>query len=91
MVLLRLLEDWKAPLDNDKYVTVVLMDLSKPFNCLPHKMILSKLSTYGLSDEAVLLLKSYLSDRKQQIKLTTAFWLFECDISVDCVVHHHLS
>ena len=64
-VLLRLLGDWRASLDNNEYVTAVLMDLSKAFDCLPHKILLSKLSAYGLSDEAVLLLKSYLSDRKQ--------------------------
>ena len=68
-VLLRLLEDWRAALDNNEYVAAVLMDLSKVFDCLPHKILLSKLSAYGLSDEAVLLLKSYLSDRKQRIKL----------------------
>ena len=68
-VLLRLLEDWRAVLDNNEYVAAVLMDLSKAFDCLPHKILLSKLSAYGLSDEAVLLLKSYLSDRKQRIKL----------------------
>ena len=68
-VLLRLLEDWRAALDNNEYVAAVLMDLSKAFDCLPHKILLSKLSAYGLSDEAVLLLKSYLSDQKQLIKL----------------------
>ena len=56
-------------MDNNEYVAAVLMDLSKAFDCLPHKILLSKLSAYGLSDEAVLLLKSYLSDRKQRIKL----------------------
>ena len=56
-------------MDNNEYVAAVLVDLSKAFDCLPHKILLSKLSAYGLSDEAVLLLKSYLSDRKQRIKL----------------------
>ena len=56
-------------MDNNEYVAAVSMDLSKAFDCLPHKILLSKLSAYGLSDEAVLLLKSYLSDRKQRIKL----------------------
>ena len=46
------------------------MDLSKAFDCLPHNILLSKLSAYGLSEYAVLLLKSYLSDRKQQIKIS---------------------
>ena len=53
------------------------MDLiySKAFDCLPHEIISSKLSTYGLTDEAVLLLKNYLSDRKQQIKLNNIITL----------------
>ena len=46
------------------------MDLSKAFDCLPHEILLSKLSEYGLIDEGILLLKSYLSDRKQHIKLS---------------------
>ena len=45
------------------------MDLSKAFDCLPHEILLSKLSAYGLTNEVVLLLRSYLSGRKQQIKL----------------------
>ena len=44
-------------MDNNEYVPTALMDLSKAFDCLPHKILLSKLSAYGLSDEAVLLLK----------------------------------
>ena len=36
-----------------------------------HDILLSKLSAYGLSDNSVLLLKSYLSDRKQRIKIGT--------------------
>ena len=56
-------------MDNTEYVVAVLIDLSKAFDCLPQKILLSKLSAYGLSDEAVLLLKSYLSDRKQRIEL----------------------
>ena len=56
-------------MNKNEYVAAVLMDLSKAFDCLPHRILLSKLSAYGLSDEAVLLLSSYLSDRKQQIIL----------------------
>ena len=54
---MRLLEDWRAALDNNEYVAAVLMESSKAFDCLPHKILLYKLSAYGLSDEAVLLLK----------------------------------
>jgi hypothetical protein len=65
--LLILLEDWKVALD--KNVAAILMDLSKAFDCLPHDILLCKLSAYGLSPNSVKLLQNYLTGRKQQIKL----------------------
>ena len=67
--LLRLLEDWRNALENNQYVAAVLMDLSKAFDCLPHDILLDKLSAYGMSTDSVSLLESYLSSRKQQIKI----------------------
>ena len=67
--LLRLLEDWKTALDKNQYVAAILMDLSKAFDCLPHDILLCKLSAYGLSLKSVELLRNYLTGRKQQIKL----------------------
>ena len=70
----RLLEDWRrggggGGLDRHEYVAAVLMYLSKAFDCLPHDYLLSYLSAYSLRNESVQLLNSYLSGRKQQIKL----------------------
>ena len=45
------------------------MNLSKAFDCLPHGILLCKLSAYGLSPKSVELLRNYLTGRKQQIKL----------------------
>ena len=67
--LLGLLADWKYALDNNEYVAVIVMDLSKAFECLPHNILLCKLSSYDLSENAIKLLESYPSDRKQQIKI----------------------
>ncbi|KAL4227059.1 hypothetical protein ACF0H5_015033 [Mactra antiquata] len=67
--LLRLLEDWKQALDRHEYVAAILMDLSKAFDCLPHDILMEKLSAYGLSRPATDLLQSYLTNRKQQIKI----------------------
>ena len=47
------------------------MDLSKAFDCLPHRLLIAKLKAYGLSEAAVKLLDSYLEDRSQQIRLGT--------------------
>ena len=59
----------EGTLDRHEYVAAVSMDLSKAFDCLPHDILLSKSSAYGLRNETVQLLNSYLSGRKQQIKL----------------------
>ena len=67
--LLRLAEDWKKDLDKQHYVGAVLMDLSKAFDCLPHDLIIAKLSAYGLSEQACDFLNSYLTNRKQRVKL----------------------
>jgi hypothetical protein len=49
--LLRLLEDWREALDKNYYIASVLMDLSKAFDCLPHAILLDKLSAYGVSSK----------------------------------------
>ena len=45
------------------------MDLSKALDCLPHDLLLLKLKYYGLSDNALKLMESYLTNRKQCVKL----------------------
>jgi hypothetical protein len=67
--LLSLLEDWKCALDQNLYVAAVLMDLSKDFDCLPHAILLCKLSSYGLSSKSVELLGNYLFCCSQQVKI----------------------
>ncbi|KAH3711045.1 hypothetical protein DPMN_070544 [Dreissena polymorpha] len=46
--LLELLEDWRQALDKDHYAAAIIMDLSKAFDCLPHYILLSKLSAYDV-------------------------------------------
>ena len=45
------------------------MDLSKAFDCLPHDLLSLKMKHYGLTDNAVSLINSYLSNRKQCVKI----------------------
>jgi hypothetical protein len=52
-VLLKITEEWRKALDDNKYVASILMDLSKAFDCLPHDLLLYKLKVYGLSESAV--------------------------------------
>ena len=59
----------KKALDDGKFAALLLMDLSKAFDCLPHDLMTDKLVAYGMSHEAVRLLMSYLRDRKQRARL----------------------
>ena len=56
-------------LDKQQYVGAVIMDLSKALDCLPHDLILAKLSMYVLSANACYVLSSCLSNRKQRVKV----------------------
>ena len=61
-------EAWRKCLDDNKVVGAILMDLSKAFDCLPHDLLLAKLEAYGLESNALKLIMSYLSGRKQCVK-----------------------
>ena len=44
------------------------MDLSKAFECM-HGLLLAKLEAYGLSENSIKIMRSYLSGRKQRVKI----------------------
>ena len=69
--LLKIIKDWKQALDQTKYIAAVLMDLSKAFDCLPHKLLLLKLEAYGMSKSVLQLIENYLTNRKQCVKVGT--------------------
>ena len=50
------------------HVGLLLLDLSKAFDSLPHKSLLCKLHAYGVSRDASDLLCSYLTNRCQTVK-----------------------
>ena len=59
-VLLRLLEEWREHLHNNKILGGILMDLAKAFDCVPHDLLLAKLAAYGIDDGLILYKHSYL-------------------------------
>jgi hypothetical protein len=49
--------------------TAVLLDLSKAFDVVPHKVLIKKLKYYCKEKNSLLLLESYLSNRQQFVKI----------------------
>ena len=70
-VLTKLIDDCKSALDRGKNVGLLLLDLSKAFDCLPHRLLLCKLHAYGMSREACKLILSYLRNRLQRVKIAS--------------------
>ncbi|XP_078360610.1 uncharacterized protein LOC144644915 [Oculina patagonica] len=64
-----MVDDWRLALDSKKVTGSIAIDLSKAFDSICHNFLLAKLSAYGVSDEATRFLHSYLSDRKQKVKV----------------------
>ena len=67
-VLMNATDEWKLALDSQQCVGTILMDFSKAFDCLPHKLMISKLHAYGFDLSACTLIATYLSNRLQRVK-----------------------
>jgi len=76
-VLIKCVEEWKCALDNKMNVGCVAMDLSKAFDSIPHHLLIAKLKAYGISIDACNTIYSYLTSRKQRVKVngTCSEWM----------------
>ena len=72
-----MLETWTKSVDKGKFFGALLTDLSKAFDCLNYELRTAKLNASGFSLPALRLIKDYLSNRKQRIKIENTYstWL----------------
>lgn len=71
-VLLYVTERWRKAIDEGKYVGVGFLDLTKAFDCVNHKILLSKAAYFGIQGPELKWMESYLSGRSQQVSLNGA-------------------
>ena len=67
--LLRLVEQCRKSLDKKGIVGMVLMDLSKAFDCLPHDLLIAKLEAYGFGIGSLRIIFDHLTSQKQRVKI----------------------
>jgi hypothetical protein len=67
------LEELTQILDNGRYLDVIYMDFMKVSDEVPHKGQLHKLQCYGISQKLSDWVESFLSERKQRVKVNNAY------------------
>ena len=67
--ILDIVENIRENLDNKTFACGVFIDLEKAFDTINHQILLKKLQHYGIRGMTLQWFTSYLSDRKQRVKL----------------------
>ena len=71
--LIETVHDWMTALDNKTQIDAILLDFAKAFDKVPHKRLLSKLTSYGITDHNTHnWITSFLSNRKQRVSVNGA-------------------
>ena len=69
--LMRLKNNLNKSLDKKESIGLVMMDLSKAFDCIPHNLLIAKLYAYGFDKNSLKLIHSYLKGRHQSVKINS--------------------
>ena len=62
--LIETVHDWMTALDNKTQIDAILLDFAKAFDKVPHKRLLSKLTSYGITGNTHNWITSFLSNHK---------------------------
>ena len=65
--------DWLSAMYNNEYCGVLFLDLCKAFDLVDHNILLRKLKLYQLGEQSLFGFQSYLSDRKQSVKINATY------------------
>ena len=71
--LLRMIESWRTWQNKGQKVGAIIMDLSKAFGTLNHKLLFKKLQAYGFDKKSLSFIESFFTNRKQRTKIGDSF------------------
>ena len=66
--LLKVLVHWTTILDNGGTIDIIYTDFMKAFDKVPHIRLITKLRSYGISNQTCVWVKNFLSNRKQRVQ-----------------------
>ena len=69
LALLAAQDKWLQDMDSGAYVGAIMIDMAKAFDSVQHNLLLEELTTIGCSENAVNWFTSYLSNRKQRVRV----------------------
>jgi len=67
--LINLIEKWLTDVDEGKYVSAVFLDFKKAFDMVNHAVLFYKLELHHFSSSSLKLMKSYIFNRYQLVKI----------------------
>ena len=71
--LLKVLDEWTQILDEGGSLDVVYMDYMKAFDTVPHRRLLTKLTSYGITGKVHRWIEAFLSGRQQRVSVNGCF------------------
>lgn len=70
--LLNIVDDILNATDENKCTVLILLDYSKAFDTVNHQLLVSILHFFGFDENSLVLIKNFLSDRSQQVKINNS-------------------
>ena len=67
--LIKVIDDLTMNLEHGKQTDILYTDFEKAFDKVSHRRLLSKLRSYGINDQVIEWIKSFLSNRSQCVKI----------------------
>ena len=71
--LIALHKKWWESIDRGLEFGILLTDLSKAFDCLPHDLFIAKLFAYGFDDKALRFIYDYLRHSKERTRIGDSY------------------
>ena len=68
-----MIESWRVLQNKGQKVSVIIMDLSKAFDSLNHKLLIKKLQGYSFDKKSLSFIESYFTNGKQRTKIGDSF------------------